>query len=90
MSENSVRWVMRADAVFNLLAGLLLADTTAAIEDENRQLKATLAAIEARPTPDREKIEVPVVPATVREALAEIAARAEAMAERVEEHRVSV
>ncbi len=24
MSENSVRWVMRADAVFNLLAGLLL------------------------------------------------------------------
>ena len=73
-----------------LMAGLMLADKTAAIEDENRQLKAKLAEIEARPTPDREKIEVPVVPATVREALAEIAARAEAMAERVEEHRVSV
>lgn len=73
-----------------LMAGLMLADKTAAIEDENRQLKAKLAEIEARPTPDREKVEVPVVPATVRETLAEIAARAEAMAERVEERRASV
>ena len=73
-----------------LMAGLMLADKTAAVEDENRQLKVKLADIEARPAPDREKIEVPVVPPAVREALAEIAARAEAMAERVEEHRVSL
>ncbi len=68
-----------------LMAGLMLADKTAAVEDENRQLKQKLAEIEARPAPEREKVEVPVVPLAVREALAEIAARAEAMADRVEE-----
>ena len=68
-----------------LMAGLMLADKTAAIEDENRQLKLKLAEIEARPQPEREKIEVAVVPPGLRETLAEIAARAEAMAARVEE-----
>jgi cell division protein ZapA len=46
-----------------LMAGLMLADKTAAVEDENRQLKLKLAELEARPVPEREKIEVPVVPA---------------------------
>lgn len=68
-----------------LMAGLMLADKTAAVEDENRQLKLKLAELEARPLPEREKLEVPVVPAEVRETLAEIAARAEAMAARIEE-----
>jgi cell division protein ZapA len=68
-----------------LMAGLMLADKTAATEDENRQLKAKLAEIEARPVPEREKMEVPVVPVQVVETLAEIAARAEALAARVEE-----
>lgn len=68
-----------------LMAGLMLADKTAATEDENRQLKARLAEIEARPVPEREKMEVPVVPVQVVETLAEIAARAEALAARVEE-----
>ena len=68
-----------------LMAGLMLADKTAAIEDENRQLKLKLAEIEARPQPEREKIEVAVVPPGLRETLAEIAARAEAMAASVED-----
>lgn len=68
-----------------LMSGLMLADKTASIEDENRQLKAKLAEIEARPVPEREKLEVSVVPAQVIETLAEIAARAEALADRLEE-----
>ena len=68
-----------------LMAGLMLADKAAAVEDENRQLKLKLAELEARPVLEREKVEVPVVPAAVRETLAEIAARAEAMAARIEE-----
>ncbi|MFN3847530.1 MAG: cell division protein ZapA [Paracoccaceae bacterium] len=68
-----------------LMSGLMLADKTAAIEDENRQLKAKLAALESRPVPQAEKLEVPVIPPQVYETMAEIAARAEALAERIEE-----
>ena len=68
-----------------LMAGLMLADKTAAVEDENRTLKAKLADLETRPAPVAEKVEVPVVPPHLRETLAEIAARAEALAERVED-----
>lgn len=68
-----------------LMAGLMLADKTAAVEDENRTLKARLAELEARPVPEREKVEVPVIPAAVSETLAEIAARAEALAASMEE-----
>ena len=68
-----------------LMSGLMLADKAAAIEDENRQLKAKLAEIEGRPQPEREKLEVPVIPPQVVETLAELAARAEALAARVEE-----
>lgn len=68
-----------------LMSGLMLADKTAALEDENRDLKARLAAIEARPVPPAEKVEVPVIPPQVFETMAEIAARAEALADRIEE-----
>lgn len=68
-----------------LMSGLMLADKTAAVEDENRQLKEKLAALEARPVPPAEKVEVPVIPPQVFETMAEIAARAEALADRVEE-----
>ena len=68
-----------------LMSGLMLADKAAAIEDENRQLKAKLSEIEGRPQPEREKLEVPVIPPQVVETLAELAARAEALAARVEE-----
>lgn len=68
-----------------LMAGLMLADRTAAVEDELRALRARLAEIEARPAPAAARIEVPVVPAAMRETLAELAARAEALAQQAEE-----
>ena len=68
-----------------LMSGLMLADKTAALEDENRQMKEKVAALEARAVPPPEKVEVPVIPPQVFETMAEDAARAEALAERIEE-----
>ena len=68
-----------------LMAGLMLADKTAAVEDENRALKAQMASGSARPGSDKDRVEVPVIPRQVVENLAEIAARAEALAASVEE-----
>lgn len=65
-----------------LMAGLMLADKTAAVEDELRSLRTRVAELEARPVATRD---VAVVPKQVSDTLAEIAARAEAMAARVEE-----
>jgi cell division protein ZapA len=70
------------DAKMLLMAGLMLADKTAAVEDELRGLRARVAELEARPVATRD---VAVIPPQVSETLAEIAARAEAMAARVEE-----
>ena len=74
-----------------LMAGLMLADKTAGLEDQVRQLqteadnlRAQVANLEAQPAPEPLRIEVPVVPAAVKDALAEIAARAEALADQVE------
>ncbi len=71
-----------------LMAGLMLADKTAGMEDGMRQaqaqvaeLEAQLAALRANPL----RVEVPVIPAAVTDTLAEIAARAEALADKVEE-----
>ena len=72
-----------------LMAGLMLADKTAAVEDENRQLKAKLAEIESRPAPEAKKIEVPMVPQRLLETLAEIAARAESLADAVEDRKTA-
>lgn len=75
-----------------LMAGLLLADKTAASEDRVKALEATLAERQAeveqlrdapKPAPDR--VEVPVVPQAVTDTLAELAARAEALASEIEE-----
>ena len=70
-----------------LMAGLLLADRTAALEDkaraaenESAELKARLDALEANP-PQPERVEVPVVPDGVVDTLSEIAARAESLAD---------
>ncbi len=75
-----------------LMAGLLLADKTAAVEDRIQEVEATLAEREAEiaelraaPAPEPERIEVPVVPAEVTDTLAELAARAEALASELEE-----
>ncbi len=68
-----------------LMAGLMLADKTAAYADRIRELETELEGLRAAPAPEPERIEVPVVPDTVTEALAELAARAEALAGSVEE-----
>jgi cell division protein ZapA len=65
-----------------LMAGLMLADKTASLEDELRSMRARVAELEARPVASRD---VAVIPPQLVETLAEIAARAEAMAAKVEE-----
>lgn len=75
-----------------LMAGLLLADKTAAVEDRINIVEAELAErdseladLRAAPAPEPERIEVPVIPPQVTDTLAELAARAESMAAEVEE-----
>jgi cell division protein ZapA len=71
-----------------LMAGLMLADKTAGLEDKVKQadtriaqLQAQIDTLEARPA---DRVEVPVVPTEVTEAMAEVAARAEALADQLE------
>ena len=68
-----------------LMAGLMLADRTASVEDQLRVLKARVAELESQPAPDPIRVEIPVIPPQIPETLAEIAARAEALAEKVED-----
>lgn len=75
-----------------LMAGLMLADKTAATEDKIRSLEGQLAqaqaevqALQNKPQPAPERVEVAVVPPSVTDTLAELAARAEALASVVEE-----
>lgn len=79
-----------------LMAGLMLADKTAGLEEKLRnaeeilgQKEAELEELKSRPAPKPERIEVPVIPGSVTDTLAEIAARAEALAEAVEEKAAS-
>jgi cell division protein ZapA len=74
-----------------LMAGLMLADKTAGLQDKLREAQDKLAEKDAEldqmrnaPTPEAQRIEVPVVPQDVTDTLAEIAARAEALAETVD------
>ena len=74
-----------------LMAGLMLADKTAGLQDKLREAEDKLAERDAElkqlrdtPPPEPERIEVPVVPDEVTDTLAEIAARAEALAETVD------
>lgn len=75
-----------------LMAGLMLADKTASMEDKMRAAESALAQKEAQleqmqtaPAPEPERVEVPVVPASVTDTMAELAARAEALAAQLEE-----
>lgn len=75
-----------------LMAGLMLADKTAGLEDKLRESEdraagylSELNALKDAPPPPPERVEVPVVPTSVTETLQEIAARAEALARDVEE-----
>lgn len=74
-----------------LMAGLMLADKTAGLQDKLRAAEDMLAERDAEidrlgkaPAPEPERVEVPVIPEAVTETLAEIAARAEALAETVD------
>ncbi len=71
-----------------LMAGLMLADKAAGLDDqlrmaEERAAVAERVAADARAHPER--IEVPVIPAIVTDTFSEIAARAEALADRLDE-----
>ncbi len=72
-----------------LMAGLMLADKTAGVEDRLREVEAKLAETEgmlqALQSAGPEKVEVAVIPKEVSETLAELAARAESLAAAVEE-----
>ncbi|WP_321832545.1 cell division protein ZapA [Thalassovita sp.] len=75
-----------------LMAGLMLADKTAGVEDKLAEVEAKLAEKEAElaalkeaPAPEPERIEVPVIPQIVNDTLAELAARAEALAGDIED-----
>jgi cell division protein ZapA len=74
-----------------LMAGLMLADKTAAFEDRLKEAQKLLDAankeletLRNAPRPEPERIEVPVVPEDVTERLAELAANAESLADVLE------
>ncbi|WP_292288111.1 cell division protein ZapA [Marivita sp.] len=75
-----------------LMAGLMLADKTAGLEDKLREAEdrasgylSELRMLKDAPPPQPERVEVPVVPTDVTESLQEIAARAESLARDVED-----
>ncbi|GAA0293302.1 cell division protein ZapA [Rhodovulum strictum] len=75
-----------------LMAGLMLADKTVGLEERLRGIEAKLGEararigeLESRPAPAPERIEVPVIPSIVVDTFAELAARAESLADTVEE-----
>ncbi len=75
-----------------LMAGLMLADKTASMEDKANALQgklnereAELSGLQSAPGPEPERVEVPVIPQSVTDTMAELAARAEALAAQVEE-----
>ena len=64
-----------------LLAGLMLADRTSALEAGAASAERELARLKSNPV----RVEVPVIPPRVAEAMAELAARAESLADKAEE-----
>jgi cell division protein ZapA len=79
----------RPESRMLLMAGLLLADRTAGLEDKVREAEGRLAQAQAQleqaPTQGTvERVEVPVMPTEVNETMSGIAARVEAMADEVE------
>ena len=75
-----------------LMAGPMLADKTAGVEDKLREAEAKMAELQAEierlqtaPAPEPERIEVPVIPPQITETMAELAARAESLADNLED-----
>lgn len=64
-----------------LLAGLMLADRFAAMEERAEKAERMVNRLQQNP----QRVEVPVIPADLKEAMAELAARAKSLAERLEE-----
>ncbi len=73
-----------------LMAGLLLADRTAGLEDKVREAEGKLAQMQAQletaqsTSGSVERVEVPVMPAEALDTMADFALRAEALADEVE------
>ncbi|THH38359.1 cell division protein ZapA [Aliishimia ponticola] len=79
-----------------LMAGLMLADRAASMEDrvakvesELKERDAELEALRNAAPPEPERIEVPVIPDQVTDTLAEIAARTEALAAKLQDSKES-
>jgi len=79
-----------------LMAGLMLADKTASVEDSIAEMQSKLDERDAEieglkntPAAEPTRVEVPVVPQEVTDTLAELAARAEALASEIEEKAAS-
>ncbi|RLJ59996.1 cell division protein ZapA [Litoreibacter meonggei] len=74
-----------------LMAGLMLADKTAGLEEDLRaaddRLEKMTREVENLRAAPQKTVEVPVVPASVTDTLAELAARSEALAESLEAKR---
>ncbi len=77
-----------------LMAGLMLADKVAGSEERAQVLeteleaaRAEIARLRSMPAPEATRVEVPVVPQAVADTLAELTARAEALADQVDERR---
>lgn len=75
-----------------LMAGLMLADKTAGLDEQLQALEGKLKTQEAlieelrnRPEPEAKTVEVAVIPQIVTDSMAELAARAEAAAAAIEE-----
>ena len=74
-----------------LMSGLMLADKTAALEDKLnaaektlQKLNSELAKLRNVPLPEPVRVEVPTVPVAISEGLAELAARAESIADQLD------
>ena len=74
-----------------LMSGLMLADKTAALEDKLnaaektlQELNSELAKLRNTPPPEPVRVEVPTVPVALSEGLAELAARAESIADQLD------
>lgn len=75
-----------------LMSGLMLADKTAGLEEQMRALEEKLNAqrvlideLRAQPVPEPKTVEVPIIPETLSDSMAELAARAESIASEIEE-----
>jgi cell division protein ZapA len=75
-----------------LMAGLMLADKTAGLEEKLKTVQARLddsqnqiSELKAKPAPEPTQVEVPVIPQALLDSMAELAARSESLADEIEE-----